>query len=67
MKEFEKHVLDERTSNIKGEKISFCKIKITDEWVFKTIDQVVNNHISEGRLLPCKECCKQIKKIIKEI
>lgn len=57
-KEYQKHIIDERTSNIENKDIAFCGEVIT-EWAFISVSHYVASRQCNDRLLACPEC-KQI-------
>lgn len=63
LKEYEKHVVDERTSGSNAA-VSFCGEPI-EEWAFTGPSHMVYNAMSKGRILPCKKCMTKILEHIK--
>lgn len=63
LKEYEKHVKDERTSNIEGRELTFCGQAI-DDWFFTGPSHLVAARQCKDRLLPCPECKKKIIELL---
>jgi len=64
MKDHEKHVLDTRTSNNKGLKLSYCGKDISMEFHFQDAEHCLNTIKSGSYLLPCPKCKQRIIEII---
>lgn len=62
-KDYIKHILDERRSNLSKTKVSYCGIPIIS-FHFTSTDHAMNELRSGGRLLPCKRCVKKIIKYL---
>lgn len=62
LKEYQKHVTDERTSHIEKRQVAFCGEQITD-WAFTGVSHMVMCLQTEDRLLPCPKCKEKIMQI----
>ncbi len=65
MKEFEKHVINQKQSNIEDRKVSYCGKPLSEtEWYFQGADHVLGSIQSASRLLPCPECKAEILNLL---
>lgn len=66
MEEYQKHIKDERQSNIKKTNMSFCGEILGAEWAFTGVGHYVANVQCGGRLLACPKCKKVITDLLNE-
>lgn len=62
MQEHRKHILNNKLSEEKGEKISFCGKNISSTFHFTDVEHAVRHRQNRGRLLPCIKCKNAIIK-----
>ncbi len=63
MQEYRKHVLDNNTSDEKGNKVSFCgESGLEMMFHFTDVEHVVRHRQQKGRMLPCIQCKNAIIK-----
>lgn len=56
MKEYQKHIKDERTSRVEKKDISFCGENINMVWAFTGVSHYVASRQCKDRLLCCPKC-----------
>ena len=64
LKEYEAHVVDERTSQSTEAAVSFCGEKIQG-WAFTGPSHMVYNAMAQGRILSCPDCKSKILDYLK--
>lgn len=65
MKGYEKHIRDERTSNIQKRDISFCDEEIVD-WFFTGASHYIASRQCKDRLLACPKCKKVLNDLLND-
>jgi len=66
MKNYEHHIIDERTTNLTGEKVSFCGERLSTEFNLESVGHAVSSIQAGSLVIPCRKCVKVIIKILKE-
>lgn len=65
MEEYEKHIIDNKSSIEAGKEISYCGTELFMQWTFLDIDHAIGTVRDGGRLTPCKKCCENIINLLK--
>lgn len=64
MQDFEKHIINERQSNLNGYKTAYCGASVSMDFAFLNAEHVLNTIEDEGRLKPCPKCKETILKLL---
>ena len=66
MEEYQKHIKDERASNIEKRSIAFCGENIGIEWAFTGVGHYIASRQCKDRLLACPNCKQIVSDLLNE-